>query len=66
MKKFKVTMMIPQERTVDAVSAQDAHNIVSAMMGAASQSHDDVRPVLISIEPVKEGVVVDFGPSPAA
>lgn len=65
MKKFKVVMMIPQERIFEASDLQDAHNQVTQMMNRTADGIDP-SPKVHSIEEVTEQESIDFGPSPAA
>jgi hypothetical protein len=64
LKKFKVKILIPQERTIEAIDLQDAHNQVTAMMNRSVDGDYD-GPRVHSIEEVQEQEVIDFGPSPA-
>jgi hypothetical protein len=65
MKKFKVTLMIPQERVLDAPDIQDAHNQVAVMMKNYNLN-ENPGPKVHSILEVVEAQILDFGPSPAA
>jgi hypothetical protein len=61
MKRYKVTMMVPQEHFIEASDMQAAHNQVSTMIAAYGPDSVASRPSLHSIEPVDE-VVVEFDP----
>lgn len=60
MKKFRVTMMVPQERIMEGFSAQHVHNEVSKMLSQAS-STSYPHPSLHSIEEMEE-VEIHFDP----
>jgi hypothetical protein len=67
LKRYRVTLLIPQERTIEARSAQDAHNEVSKILSNARVEENVPQPILHSIIPEdEERRVIDFGPSPAA
>lgn len=66
MKKFKVTLMIPQEQTIEAADMQGAHNEVSKMMSNISNPEANPRPKVHSIIEIPDPEQFDFGPSPAA
>lgn len=61
MKKYKVTMMVPQERIIEASDIQDAHNYVSKMMQNQPDQDKNPAPKVFSIEEINEPEVVDFG-----
>ena len=60
MKKFQVTLMIPQVQTIEATDLQGAHNHVSKMM--TNQPKEDPGPKVHSIIEVVEAEVIDFSP----
>lgn len=66
MKKFKVTMLIPQERVIESPDLQSAHNEVSKMLNHGVETDNHPRPILHSIIEVTEQPEINFGPSPAA
>ena len=66
MKKFKVTLMIPQETVIEAADLQAAHNQVSSMMKNQKDPDTNPAPKVHSIIEVEDPSVMDFGPSPAA
>lgn len=55
MKRFKVTMMVPQERIIEASDIQEAHNFVSKMM--QGQPETNPGPKVHSIELLEEEVI---------
>lgn len=66
MKKFKVTMLVPNERVIEAGDIQAAHALVNKMIHNALIEDNVPRPIVHSIIEVVEAVIIDFGPSPAA
>ena len=64
-KRFKVTLMIPQETIIEAVDLQAAHNQVSNMMKNSRDPDANPAPKVHSIIEIEEPREVDFGPSPA-
>ena len=60
MKKFKVTLLVPQHQVIEAPDLQEAHNQVTTMMQSQSDPEANPRPKVHSIIEVAE-----FGPSPA-
>lgn len=65
LKKFKVTVLIPQERVIEAPDMQDAHNQVSDMMKNYDPD-ENPGPKVHSIIEIVEQEEIDFGPSPAS
>lgn len=65
MRKFKVTLMIPQETVIEAADLQAAHNQVTKMMQNARDPDANPAPKVHSIIEQEEPEVIDFGPSPA-
>lgn len=53
MKKFRVTLMVPQEHTIVANTSQDAHNQVTKMLDPARQGKYP-HPSLHSIDEIEE------------
>ena len=66
MKKFKVTMLVPHERTIEAVDIQAAHNQMTKLIRNAQIEVNIPRPIMHSIVEIAPETVVNFGPSPAA
>ncbi len=65
MKKFKVTLLIPQERVIEAPDMQDAHNQVTSMLSSMRDDPDEnPSPKVHSIIEVVEQESIDFGPIP--
>lgn len=66
MSKYKVTLLVPHERIIEAVSLQAAH--VEANRLTQINNTDDRSPkaILHSVVEQKEERRLDFGPSPAA
>ncbi len=64
MKKYKVTLLIPQERVIEAPDVQAAHNQVSKMMESHRPELNEPVPKVHSIEEVKEPEQIDFGDVP--
>lgn len=60
MKRFQVTLMVPQVQVIEASSAQDAHNHVSKML-AAKANTPYPHPSLHSIEEMEE-IEITFEP----
>ena len=65
LKKYKVTLMIPQEQTIEASDIQAAHNQVTKMMSNTKDPEANPAPKVHSIIEVVEQEVINFGPSPA-
>lgn len=57
MKRFRVTLMVPQEQVIEALSSQDAHNQVTKMLHPSTQGKYP-HPSLHSIEVIEEVEVV--------
>lgn len=53
MKRFRVTLMVPQEQVIEAASSQDAHNKVTKMLHPSTQGKYP-HPSLHSIEEIEE------------
>ena len=51
MKKFRVTMMVPQTKDIEARDMQDAHNQVSKMMEG---QHPDLNEPVVKILSINE------------
>lgn len=66
MKKFKVTMMIPQERMIEASDIQEAHNQMTKLINHTQGEKNIPHPIMHSIVEVVSGTIIEFGPSPAA
>jgi hypothetical protein len=66
MKRYVVTMMVPQTRTIEAPDIQGAHNEVHRMLNNGTPADFNVpHPIVHSI--VEENdEAIRFGPSPAA
>jgi hypothetical protein len=66
MRRYKVTLLVPHSRVIDAVDLQAAHK--EALSIAHINNTDDRAPkaILHSVVEETNGVVLDFGPSPAA
>lgn len=67
MKKYKVTLLVPHDRIIDAVDMATAQ--VEARRLAHINNTDDRAPKAILhsvVEQKEERTAVDFGPSPAA
>lgn len=60
MKRFNVTLMVPQTQTIEADSAQAAHNKVTKMLTHATRGRYP-HPSVHSIEEVEE-LEVSFDP----
>jgi hypothetical protein len=63
-KKYKVILLIPQEKVFEASDLQAAHNHVTVMMGRTEEGNEPA-PKVHSIEEVIDQDEIDFGPSPA-
>lgn len=61
MKKFKVTILVPQDRIIEARDIQDAHNYVSKMMQNQPDQEKNPGPKVFSIEEVNDPEPIDFG-----
>lgn len=61
MKKFRVTMMVPQERIMEGHTAQHVHNEVTKMLSQNVQT-DYPHPSLHSIVELEE-TVIPFDPN---
>jgi hypothetical protein len=59
-------MMVPSERIIEAVDIQEAHNQMSHLFTNAQGDKNVPRPRMHSIIEIGPGVVIPFGPSPAA
>ena len=61
-------MMVPNERMIEAVDIQEAHNQMSLLLNNAQGDKNIPRPIMHSIVEIGPagGVVLPFGPSPAA
>ena len=60
MKRFNVTLMVPQVQVIEADSAQAAHNEVTKMLAHATQGRYP-HPTVHSIEEIEE-MEVSFEP----
>lgn len=63
LKKFTVTLLIPQTQILEATDLQDAHNQVTTMMARWEES-EGANPKVHSIVEVVEQESIDFGPAP--
>lgn len=61
MKRFQVTLMIPQTQTIEATDLQGAHNHVSKMMTNQPEG-DEIGPRVHSIIEIEAAEVIDFAP----
>ena len=66
MRKYKVTLLVPHERTIEAASLQEAHKEGMRLTHMNNTNERAPKAVLHSIEEDKPAEVLDFGPSPAA
>lgn len=66
MKRFKVTLMIPQETVLEAADLQAAHNQVTQMMQRQRDPDANPAPKVHSIIEIEDPRPIEFGPSPAA
>ena len=63
MKKFRITLLVPQTRDIEARDLQAAHNYVTDMM--KNQPEENPAPKVHSIIELADVVEpVDFGPIP--
>lgn len=66
MRKFKVTLLVPHERIIEAADLGAAHREANRL-SQINNTHDDaVKAILHSVVEETDAQVLDFGPSPAA
>lgn len=61
MKRFQVTLMVPQTQTIEAADLQGAHNHVTKMMANKPEGNDPA-PKVYSIIELEAAEVIDFAP----
>ncbi len=66
MRKYKVTLLVPHERIIEAVDIAAAHKEANRLTHINNTNEACPKAVLHSVIEQKEGNVIDFGPSPAA
>lgn len=66
MNKYKIILLVPHERTVEAVDLGAAHTVAQKMLHASKTAEGVPSAVLHSVIEIKDCKVLDFGPSPAA
>lgn len=64
MKKFRVTLLVPQTRVIEAHDLQEAHNYVTKMMENQPDREENPATKVHSIIEVEEPQVIDFGMLP--
>ena len=66
MNKYKVTLLIPHEHTIEAPDLGAAHGAANKLLRASKTADGVPSAVLHSVTEVKDCNVLNFGPSPAA
>jgi hypothetical protein len=65
MKRYKVTLLVPHEKTIEAVDIQAAGREANRLTQFNNTAEGAPKALLHSVIEIKDDPVVDFGPSPA-